>query len=135
MFVKENPDTKRRYPVKKWSLQMSQNSQENSFVGCSFDKSCRPTSKALSSANKRNDKCLDSRSYSLFLLMGIFLKHIWQDYKIFTKIVPSQTHFRSSPQRCSVKKAFLKICDILQETYVLEILLNKVPGPLGLQLY
>ena len=72
--------------------------------------------------NKRNDKRFNNCSYSLFLLMGIFLKHLWlipnilkwQDCKIFTKLVPSQTPSRSSHWRCSVKKVFLKICKISQ---------------------
>ena len=49
-------------------------------------------------------------------LMGIFLKHLWsipsilkwQDCKIFTKLLPSQTPSRSSHRRCSVKKVVLK---------------------------
>ena len=73
--------------------------------------------------NKRNDKRFDNRGYSLFFLMGIFLKHLWlipnilkwQDRKIFTKLIPSQTPSRSSHWRCSVKKIFLKYCKISQE--------------------
>ena len=52
----------------------------------------------------------------LFFLMGIFLKYLWlipnilkwQDCKIFTKLVSSQTPSRSSHQRGSVKKGVLK---------------------------
>ena len=66
--------------------------------------------------NKRNDKCFNNRGYSLFFLMGIFLNHLWlipnilkwQDCKIFTKLVPSQTLLRSSHWRCSVKKGAFK---------------------------
>ena len=73
--------------------------------------------------NKRNDKRFNNRGYSLFILMGIFLKHLWlipnilkwQDCKIFTKLVPSQTPSRSSHRSDSVKKVFLKICEISQE--------------------
>ena len=47
----------------------------------------------------KNDKRFNNRGYSLFFLMGIFFKHLrfipsilkWQDCKIFTKLVPSQT--------------------------------------------
>ena len=61
--------------------------------------------------NKRNNQRFNDRGCSLFFLMGIFLKHLWlipnilkwQDYKVFTKLVPSQTSSRSSHQRCSVK--------------------------------
>ena len=77
----------------------------------------------ISNNNKRNDKRFNNRGYSLFFLMGIFLKHLWlipnilkwQDCKIFTKVVPSQTPSRSSHRRCSVKRVFLKICEISQE--------------------
>ena len=70
--------------------------------------------------NNRNDTRLNNRGYSLFFWMDIFLKHLrlipnilkWQDCKIFTKLVLSQTPSRSSHRRCSVKKAFLKICEI-----------------------
>ena len=66
--------------------------------------------------NKRNDKRFNNRSYLLFLLIGIFLKHLWlipnilkwQDCKIFTKLIPSQTPSRSRHRRCSVKKGVLK---------------------------
>ena len=48
--------------------------------------------------------------------MGIFLKHLWlianlikwQDCKIFTNLVLSQTPSRSSHRKCSVKKGVLK---------------------------
>ena len=51
-----------------------------------------------------------------FFLMGIFLKNLWlipnllkwQDCKIFTNLVLSQTPSRSSHRRCSVKKGVLK---------------------------
>ena len=67
-------------------------------------------------SNKRNDKHFNNRHYSLFFLMGVFLKHLWlipnilkwQDYKIFTKLVPSQTRPRKS-HRCSLRKVFSKI--------------------------
>ena len=70
----------------------------------------------ISKNNKRNDKHFNNRSYSFFFLMDIFLKHLWlipnilkwQDCKIFTKLVPSQTPSRSSHQRCSVKKGIFK---------------------------
>ena len=73
--------------------------------------------------NKRNDKRFNSRGFSLFILMGIFLKHLWlipnilkwKCRKIFTKLVPSQTPSSSSHRWCSVKKVFLKICEISQE--------------------
>ena len=63
------------------------------------------------------------QSRLFIILMGIFLKHPWlmpnilkwQDCKIFTKQVPSQTPSRSSHLGCFVKKVFLKICEILQE--------------------
>ena len=79
-------------------------------------------------ANKRNDKRFNNRGYSLFLLMGIFLKHLWlipniskwRDCKIFTKVVPSQTPSRSSHWRCSVKKVFWKIWEISQENICVE---------------
>ena len=66
--------------------------------------------------NKRNDKRFNNHGYSLFFLMGIFLKRLWlipnilkwQDCKIFTKLVPSQTLLRSSHRRCSVKKGVFK---------------------------
>ena len=75
-------------------------------------------------SNKRNNKRLNNRAYSLFFLMRIFLKllkHLipnilkWQDCNIFTKLVPSQTSSRSSHWRCSVKKVFLKICEVSQK--------------------
>ena len=55
----------------------------------------------------------NNRVYSLFFLMGIFLMHLWltekwQDCKIFTKLVPSQTPSRSSHRRCSVKEGVVK---------------------------
>ena len=40
----------------------------------------------------------------------------WQDCKIFTELVPLHTASRSSHQRFSVKKVFLKICEISLET-------------------
>ena len=57
-----------------------------------------------------------NRGYSIFFLMGIFLNHLWlilnilkwQNCKIFTKLVPSQTLLRSSHQKCSVKKGVFK---------------------------
>ena len=66
--------------------------------------------------NNRNDKRFNNRAYLLLFLMGIFLKHLWlipnilkwQDCKIFTKLVPSQTPSRSSHRRCSVEKGVLK---------------------------
>ena len=68
------------------------------------------------SIRKKNDKRFNNRGYSLFFLMGIFLKHLWlipnilkwQDCKIFTKLVPSQTLLRSSHRKCSVKKGVFK---------------------------
>ena len=74
--------------------------------------------------NKKNDKRFNNRGYSLFFLIDIFLKHLWlipnilkwQNCKIFTKLVPSQTPSRSSHRRCSVKKrTFLKIYKISRE--------------------
>ena len=64
----------------------------------------------------KNDKRFNNRGYSLFFLMGIFLKHLWlianrlkwRNCKIFTKPVTSQTPSRSSHRRCSVKKDILK---------------------------
>ena len=66
--------------------------------------------------NKRNDKLFNNRGYSLFFVMGIFPKHLWlipnilkwQDWKIFNKLVPSQTSSRNRRQRCSVKESALK---------------------------
>ena len=57
----------------------------------------------ITNKNKRSDKRFNSRGYSLFFLMGIFLNHLWlipniskwQDCKIFTKLVPSETLLRS----------------------------------------
>ena len=54
--------------------------------------------------------------YSLFFLMGIFLKHLWlipnilkwQSCKIFTKLVPSRAPSKNSHRRYSVKKDILK---------------------------
>ena len=68
--------------------------------------------------------------------MGIFLKHLWlipnilkwQDYKIFTNLVPSQTPSRSSHWRCSVKKGVLKNLQNFTGKHMLESLLNKVAG-------
>ena len=62
----------------------------------------------ISESNKRNDKRFNNRGYSLFFLMGIFLKHLslipnilkWQDFKIFTKLVSLQTPSRSSHRKC-----------------------------------
>ena len=79
---------------------------------------------ANETVNKRNDKRFNNCGYLLLFLMGIFLKHIWlipnilkwHDCKIFTNVVPSQTPSRSSHLRCSVKKVFLKICEVSQET-------------------
>ena len=59
---------------------------------------------------------MNNRGYSLFFLIGIFLKHLWlipnilkwQDCKIFTKLVPSQTPSRNSHQRYSAKEGALK---------------------------
>ena len=73
------------------------------FFGCLF---------TIIKKNKRDDKRLNNRSYSLFFLIGIFLKHLWlipnilkwQDCKIFAKLVPSQTSTRSSHRRRSVQK-------------------------------
>ena len=73
--------------------------------------------------NKKNDKGFNNRGYSLFFLMGIFLKHLWlipnilkwQNCKIFTKLVASKNPFRSSHRRCSVKKIILKIYKISRE--------------------
>ena len=73
--------------------------------------------------NKKNDNRFNNRDYSLFFLMGIFLKHLWlipnilkwQNCKIFTKLVPSQNPSRISHRRCSVKKIFLKIYKISRE--------------------
>ena len=47
--------------------------------------------------NKRNNKRFNNRGYSLFFLMGVFLKHLWlvsnilkwQDCNIFTNIFAS----------------------------------------------
>ena len=87
--------------------------------------------------NKRNGKRFNNCGYSLFFLMGIFLKHLWLipnilkwlGCKIFTKLVPSQTPSKSSHRRCSMKKVFF---ENLQKSYwktsVLESLLNKVTG-------
>ena len=66
--------------------------------------------------NKRNDKSFSNRGYSLFFFIGVFLNHLWlipnilkwQNYKIFTKLVPSQTLLRSSHRRCSVKTGVFK---------------------------
>ena len=66
--------------------------------------------------NKRNDKRFNNRGYSLFLLLGIFLKHLWlipnrlkwQDCEIFTKLVPSQTSSTSSHRRRFVQKGVPK---------------------------
>ena len=54
----------------------------------------------------------------LFIIFvnGIFLKHLWlipnilkwQEYKLFTKLVFSQTPSRSSHRRCSVEKGIFK---------------------------
>ena len=52
----------------------------------------------------------------IFFLMDIFLNHLWlipnilkwQNCKIFTKLVPSQTLLRSSNQKCSAKKRVFK---------------------------
>ena len=57
----------------------------------------------ITNKNKRSDKRFNSRGYSLFFLMCIFLNHLWlipniskwQDCKIFTKLVPSETLLRS----------------------------------------
>ena len=59
---------------------------------------------------------MNNRGYSLFFLIGIFLKHLWlipnilkwQDCKIFTQLVPSQTPSRNSHQRYSAKEGALK---------------------------
>ena len=82
--------------------------------------------------NKKNDKRFNNRAYSLFFLMYIFLKHLWfipnilkwQNFKIFTKLVPSQNPSRISHRRCSLKKIFKKIYKISRETSVLESVLN-----------
>ena len=58
--------------------------------------------------NKRNDKRFSNHNYSLFFLMGIFLKHLFDCKMIFTKLAPSQAPSRSSHQRYSVKKGVLK---------------------------
>ena len=66
--------------------------------------------------NKKNDKRFNNRGYSLFFLMGIFLKHLWlipnilkwRNCKIFTKLVPSQTSSRRGHRRCSIKTDILK---------------------------
>ena len=73
--------------------------------------------------NKKIDKRFKNRNYSLFFLMGIFLKHVWlipnilkwQNCKILTKLVHSQNPSRISHLRCSVKKIFLKIYKISWE--------------------
>ena len=86
--------------------------------------------------NKRNDTRFNNRAYSLFFLMGIFLKHLrlipnilkWHNCKIFTKLVPSLTPSRSSHRRCSIKKCVLKNLRNFARKHVLEFLLNKVAG-------
>ena len=68
------------------------------------------------SINKRNSKRFNSRVYSLFFIMSIFLKHLWlipnilkqQSRKIFTKLAPSPSPSRSSHRKCFVKKGVLK---------------------------
>ena len=55
--------------------------------------------------------------YSLFILMGIFLKHLWlipnilqwQDCKILTKLVSSQTLPEAATRGVLLKKVFLKM--------------------------
>ena len=69
---------------------------------------------------KGNDKRFNNCGYSLFFLMGIFLKHLWlipnilkwQDWKILTKLVSSQTLPETATRGVLLKKVFLKICEI-----------------------
>ena len=67
--------------------------------------------------NKRNDKRLNNRTYSLFFVMAIFVKHLWlipnklkwQDCQIFTRLVPFQTPSQSpSPEVFCKKMCSLK---------------------------
>ena len=66
---------------------------------------------------KRNNKCFNNRSYSLFFLMGIFLKHLWlipnilqwQDCKILTKLVSSQTLPEAATRGVLLRKVFLNM--------------------------
>ena len=63
----------------------------NAFIEIGNESNCKQN-------KQENDKCFNNRSYVLLLLMCIFLKHLrlipniskWQDWKIFTKLVPSQ---------------------------------------------
>ena len=83
--------------------------------------------------NKRNSKRFNNRVYSLFLIMSIFLKHLWlipnilkwQPCKIFTKLAPSPTPSRRSHRKCFVKKGVLKVS---QEDAGAGFFFNKVAG-------
>ena len=70
--------------------------------------------------NKRNDKRFNNRDYSLFLLMGILLKHMplisnilkRQERKIFTKLAP----FQKQPSEMFCKKVkFCKACGFIKK--------------------
>ena len=65
---------------------------------------------------RSTDKRFNNSGYSLFFLMGIFLKYLWlipnilkwENCKIFTKLVPLQNPSTSSDRSCSVRKGNLK---------------------------
>ena len=65
-------------------------------------------------------------SSEAFLIDSKYIK--WQDYNIFTKLVLSHSPSKSSHQRCSEKKVFLKLREISRKKSVLESLLNKFAG-------
>ena len=72
---------------------------------------------------KWNDKRFNNHDYSLFFLMGIFLRHVIDSKYItmtglqdFNEASFFTDPSRSSHQMCFIKKVFLKICDISEET-------------------
>ena len=84
----------------------------------SYKKACILFSTFEQVQTSKTRETINVQQLRLFIifLMGIFLNHLWlipnilkwQDSKIFTKLVPSQTLLRSSHRRCSVKKGVFK---------------------------
>ena len=83
--------------------------------------------------NKKNDNRFNNRGYSLFFLMGIFLKHLWliphilkwQNCKIFTNIAPSQNPSKRSHGKFSKKGYSEKFTKSLGKTPLLEPALKR----------
>ena len=61
----------------------------------------------ITNKNKRSDKCFNSRGYSLFFLMCIFLNHLYQMYQMYSKCIKMtglQDFYEASSFRDPFKK-------------------------------